>query len=295
MLACWMSFRLAKREPPAAGLRRICLEELDAARGELNAAAKDPLALHEVRKALKRVRALLQLARPALGAAARAEVRHLREISQLLARHREMDALCAIVRIEAKTAGSADVEALATAVRIHQDVHAPTGNRVQELERARRMLAGVRRRLSGAKWAEMSPELVRRRFRKTYKRARRDWQQAHEMHSADAAHEWRKSSKVLLNQGRLLRAWGATPLAQFRRELEKLDNALGRSRDCATLAAILHGLPAAETPLRYGLGLRARLETIARDEHTAAMAVGLRIFRRGGRSFVKRQLGREKL
>jgi CHAD domain-containing protein len=285
-----MSYRLCKDEKLGAGFRRIVLEELVAARAELVAAHADPIALHEVRKRLKKLRAVLRLARPVFGRNARDEDQRLRATARLLARHRETDALRALLHNEARLAGAADIEALEAAVRLHQVAHAVIGDRAGELAAARSALGGMRRRMAGLKPEDFPRGACRRRFRRTYKRARAAFQDARANVSTDTIHEWRKRVKTLLNQARLLRPWGGFALTNLRRDLVELDERLGRARDCEFLALILRGVPAAEAPLRSGLGLRARLETIARDETTRALRAGARLFRRRSRDFAARMI-----
>ena len=59
-----MQYRLAKDEPLGRGLRRIAGEQLDAAVADLETCRPDPQeAVHDARKRLKKVRAVLRLAR----------------------------------------------------------------------------------------------------------------------------------------------------------------------------------------------------------------------------------------
>ncbi|MBA2529631.1 MAG: hypothetical protein H0V19_06650, partial [Euzebyales bacterium] len=60
-----MAFRLRAREAPAAGMRRIVTEQLDAAVRSLRGASPGDrhAAVYEARKACKRARAALRLAR----------------------------------------------------------------------------------------------------------------------------------------------------------------------------------------------------------------------------------------
>jgi hypothetical protein len=285
-----MSFQFGSKERPGDAVRRIALEELDAARVELEAATHDAEALHEVRKRLKKMRALLDLARKPLGAAARTEDRLLRDVARQLARHRETDAVRELLAAEAKAAGSADLEVLLEAVRLHQAAHAVVPDRKRDLEEVRRSLGVLRRRMLVAPFGALKRGECRRQLRRSYRRARETYRTARENLSNDQLHAWRKRTKTVLNQTRLLASWGDRGLTEYRRRLVKLDDALGRARDCAFLALILRGVPAAEQPLRYGLGLRARLETIARDEIVRALRWGGRIFRRTPRAFVARLL-----
>lgn len=283
-----MSYRLHSDEAPSAGFRRIVFEELDAARDELLAARDAAAALHEVRKRIKKLRALLALARPALGERADEEDERLREVARSLAQFRANDALQALLRAEAGQAGAAETGALVAAVNLHQVAATGLGDRGRELARARRALGGMRRRFARAAFDPLAPGACRRRLRKRYKRARKDFVVVRATASEDGLHRWRRSAKLLLNQVRLLRGWGGGRLPSILRGFEELDNRLGRARDCDFLAGILRGVPAAETPLRNGFGLRARLEGISRGEVARALRLGRRLFRLNSRAFVER-------
>lgn len=285
-----MSYRFRKDEPVGVAIRRILLEEMDAARVELVLAINDPEALHEVRKRIKRARALLRLGRDGLAALA-PENLVLRDVGRLLAAHREADALVEILRHEAAAAGSADLRVLEETVRLHQTARAPLGERAADLARARRIIGGIRRRTAGAPIAELAPKDCLRRLRRTYKRARAQWWLTFSNPTDENLHEWRKLTKALLNQLRLLRGWGASGLPRYRANLAELDDRLGQARDFAHLAGILRGIPVAEVPLRYGLGLRARLEHAVDDQLSRAFAVGRRLFRFRARDFQERIFG----
>jgi CHAD domain-containing protein len=278
-----MGFRIGKHEPIHEGARRVAIEELGAGEGELLLAHEDPVALHEVRKRIKKVRALLDLARPVVGACAAAEDTHLRLVARSIARHRETDALLAVLEAEGRLLPTDEIEALRTTIRLHDHAHNTPTDRRRDLARARRALAGLRRRLVELQMEEVPKGALRRRCRKSYKRARRACIGARGEGTPDALHRWRQRVKVLLNQLRLLRATGSARLPVVRAALVDLDNRLGRARDCATLAAILRGVPVAERPLRGGLGLRATLEAVARAESSAALRAGARLFRRRSR------------
>jgi CHAD domain-containing protein len=288
-----MSFRVGKSEPVGSALVRICREELQSTCELLPASATDPAAMHEVRKQLKRLRAALDLARPALGPTAAAESRLVRDVARLLAQYRETDALLELLEREARIAGSADYDFLEIAVRLHQIAHRAPGNRAADIETARLRLADFAARLETMPPFETAPPgLFLRRFRKNYKLARSLLHFAASRATEDAIHDLRKINKRLLNQGRLLRARGNRHLDAFRDQLVALDDLLGRSRDCANLAAILRGVPAAEAPLLHGITLRTHLEHAARDSRDRALALAARVYRRPSRAFAARALGR---
>jgi CHAD domain-containing protein len=284
-----MTFRLAKNEPVNAGLRRVALEEIDAAIAYLMAGRGNATALHEARKALKRLRALLALGWPLLKGRALVLDGQLRNIGRQLALHREVDALGALLEAESHGAGCRGGGMLRAAVHLHHEAALPPGvlaDRNRDLERARRVLRSLRRQLVHLPVDDTPASALRRRLRKAYRRARRTFRAARETRAPDALHRLRIRAKQLLNQARLVRAWGGPQLAVLQRDLSRLDNMLGRARDCDTLAHILRGVPLAETPLRDGFGLRARLEAVSAAQSASALRLGTSLFRRRSRGWV---------
>ena len=89
-----MSYRIDPRLPLTSEVQRIAAEEIDGALEHLAAARDNPdKALHECRKRLKSMRALLRLVRSGDEAFARAENARYREVSARLAGAREAAAL----------------------------------------------------------------------------------------------------------------------------------------------------------------------------------------------------------
>ena len=83
-----MPFRFKLTEPFEEGCRRIAREQIERAQCQLKAPGDPVAAVHETRKSLKRLRALLRLVRPALGEQTyREENAQLRSIGGSLSRH----------------------------------------------------------------------------------------------------------------------------------------------------------------------------------------------------------------
>ena len=62
-----MAFRFKLAEPFEEGCKRIAREQIERAQCQLKGSGDPVVAVHETRKSLKRLRALLRLIRPALG------------------------------------------------------------------------------------------------------------------------------------------------------------------------------------------------------------------------------------
>ena len=76
-----MAFRFKLGEPFDEGCRRIAVEQIERAQILLQGKGDQAIAVHETRKSLKRLRALLRLIRPAMGEEAfKAENGQLRDV-----------------------------------------------------------------------------------------------------------------------------------------------------------------------------------------------------------------------
>src|SRR5689334_6194542 len=85
-----MAYRFKLSESVAAGASRIGLEQIDLAEARLTSRDEPAAAIHDARRCLKRLRALLRLIRPALaGRAYRREADRLASIGRLLAEARD--------------------------------------------------------------------------------------------------------------------------------------------------------------------------------------------------------------
>jgi CHAD domain-containing protein len=85
-----MPYRFKTNEPLEKGFRRIAREQLDAALAELTGAEVGPGNVHQCRKSLKRLRALVRLASAAIGdGKARRRTKSLGEIARLLSARRD--------------------------------------------------------------------------------------------------------------------------------------------------------------------------------------------------------------
>src|SRR5690242_10876976 len=95
-----MPYRLIPDESIPEGLRRIVYEEIDLAAANLRKAGapiEDPLTraegLHEARKGIKRLRGVVRLLMPVMGARGKRENAALRDTGRLLSDFRDADAI----------------------------------------------------------------------------------------------------------------------------------------------------------------------------------------------------------
>ena len=99
-----MSYRLRPDESIADGLRRLAKKELRSARDQLRSRGPRDEAIHEARKSVKKVRAILQLIEADEGRGVSDSAKRLREVNRTLSRVRDtsvaVETLAALKREE---------------------------------------------------------------------------------------------------------------------------------------------------------------------------------------------------
>lgn len=235
-----MPYRFKVDEPVEKGFRRIAREQLEAALQELSAPEVLPKGVHECRKSLKRLRALVRLAASALGEdKARKRTRALGDIARLLGGSRDQAVMLDTVdKLEAE--GGPDGIAMLAPLKAHF---------AKNLASARQPLdagCAAKARLLLLKEAKV---FARMRVRKhgfaalqggletSYRHARKALKIANGEPSAETFHTLRKSVQWHWRQMSLLaRAWPEEFAVRVTaaRELSQL---LGDDHDLAMLIA----------------------------------------------------------
>jgi CHAD domain-containing protein len=234
-----------KQEPLGSGHRRMALGQLDLAIEALEggaAKASPELRVHEARKALKRLRALLRLLRDELGEQTyERESALLRDAGRRLARARDAEVLlrtleALIARHPGKLAGRRGVLRLRARLQHERDgaaalTLADSATHAGTLSQLR----GLRARVSDWQLAEpggleaIEPALERL-YGKGRKRMRRAAKAKGERRRMRTLHEWRKRVKDLRYAAEML---GARKVAKRADDLGEL---LGEEHDLAVLA-----------------------------------------------------------
>ncbi len=319
-------------EPLAEGVRQVILGQLDLAVALLEGdpavvggLAAQATTVHETRKALKRLRALVALLRQELGRERCArEGAVLRDCARRLAGSRDAEvAVATLERLLARRPALADspaVDALRAELLAERDVAAARGVGDPLLR------AAVAGELRAARARVERWELRDRGFRilapgleRTYRRGRRGLRAARRRRDEEALHTWRKRVKDLRYAAETLdrvgpaeggapgarggggaRARGARKAARRRarearwvrrvaRRADRLGEALGEEHDLALLARGVR-----ERSALFAADRRARrrlLQGIARRRRTLrkrALREGERLYRHPPRRFVRR-------
>lgn len=246
-----MAFRFRLDEPIEKGFRRIGAEQIERARKELAAHVDPATEVHESRKCLKRIRALLRLGRAGLGEAVfRTENARFRSIAAVLAPARDDHVLLeTIVKLEAEAGDGprsalARLKAVLFAGRSADQTDAAPGM----IEEAR---AGLERALRRFRRLRLEPNdfsVLAEGLTRCYRRGLKGLDTAYAEESDEAFHELRKSVQTHWRQMALLsRTWPAVIEARVEAARE-LSQMLGEDHDLALLKARLASLPAGALP-----------------------------------------------
>jgi CHAD domain-containing protein len=279
-------------------VRRIADKQLTLAMAHLGAIGdlKKDAALHQARRHVKKVRALLRLVRPALGTSYRKSNMTLRRVNRLLSPIADGEAvLGTLARLEQRSAAD-----LSTAVSALRDALLARRVAIDRRAKAHRVL----QLCSSALHAELSRvsewRLTRRGrhavtagLRKTVRAARRAMARTKLHPTAGNYHRWRRRVKDHWFQLRLLERRCGGELLTRQRRLETLDGHLGEYHNCALLQSVLakeQTLGRLETAQllralrRYEAELRGEAARVAAEVYDERPRQLLRVVERAWRS-----------
>lgn len=273
-----MSYRLKLKESVAHGLRRIALDQIEMAEEKLRGQGDAAGAVHDARRCLKRLRALLRLPRPGLDEAVyQREAKRLSATGRLLAGARDGHVMLHTLRLLQSRYGPLpdDANERLTGIITASDVADP-----EKLQDARRRALA---RLGAAAKFFRGPDLqaiemahVLDGMERVYKKARRGRHDCDRKPSDEAFHTWRKAVQAHWRHMQLLsRAWPDVLMARAV-EAKELSQLLGEDHDLAVLldfarrqALSAPALEALETQCR---GLQHQLRALADLRGTRLLA-----------------------
>jgi CHAD domain-containing protein len=276
------AYRLKSKESLPEGLARAARGRIDHAidelRGKTDSTAEQ--AVHEARKDLKKLRALLRLARGELGESSFArENTWFRDAGRELAAARDSDVML-------DTLKALDIPAelgwdLRKAIEAHRARNGDGGRRAA-VAGAVAMLREARGRVDDWPLERDSFDVLGDGLERTYRRGRRAFRAARTEPSVEALHQWRKRVKDLWYHHNLLRSLWLPVMQAVGEEAHQLANRLGDDHDLALLASWVREHAQAE-PEFFEAVQRRRSEL--QDQ---AMALGERLYADKPRPYVRR-------
>jgi CHAD domain-containing protein len=287
-------YRLRRKEPAAAGIRRIAEGRADDALEQLREGAEpDPAArVHEARKDLKKLRSVLRLVRADIGEAVyRSENVRFRDAGRTLSGARDaqvkLETLAALRERFGEHVPRDGMALFAHALEGERERLADRDGQVLAYDRAAGAIEAGRNAI--AEWPLHADEwsLVGPGLKRSYRRGRNRYADLRDDAGDEAVHEWRKRVKDLWYHLRLVRNAKKSVLGQAADEAHELSDRLGDHHDLA----VLRDDAVARRELFADGDLEKLLTSISerQDELTVdALALGERVYAEKPKAFERR-------
>ena len=287
-----MAFRLKKGAPVATEVRRIVLRQLEVAISELHTVG-DPQsdeAVHDARRRVKKIRAIIRLVRPVLDKAYRSVDDDLRTVARMLAPVADgrgiIETLDELARRYGKALPPRTIEAARKGVIRHGARADREATERGILEVAAGTLRSERKRIKHWHMSAQGFRAIGPGLEESYRRARRMMIVAWSKPKPSHFHTWRRYVKDHWFHVRLLEGRCGYHLVGYERRIEALDGVLGEYHNVILLRDVLVtdvGLPREETA--RCLRVVARYQRLLRRH---AELLGVRIYTERPRRFVRR-------
>jgi CHAD domain-containing protein len=278
----------------AGEIRRIGKDRIASARKHLRKISDDmDNRIHEVRKDLKKLRALIRLVREPLGKSCyKEEDRTFRDAGRLLAPFRDAAARVALVKsLREKKTGSISDSALEIADKEVRSLYKKTVRKVEVTKAAREaneLLKEAVERLKDWEPEETGFGLFRDGLRDMYENARIDLARCLIHPTAPNFHDWRKCCKYLRYQIDLLHLAHPQKLKKEEQALHGLTDLLGNHHDLAVLGETLEPLADGTLDDAELWAIHQAFDTEQRRLMKQCWSRGRRLFAETPEDFVKR-------
>jgi CHAD domain-containing protein len=281
-----MAYRFKIEESLEKGFRRVARLQIARALQELDGSVDVAKHVHESRKAIKRLRALLRLVRPAIGDKAfKARTAALRDVALALSAHRDHSILDETITKLERHAGNEHGALLAEVRRLAAPAHASGGDLdATTVGALRDSLVREGQRLDKLKFKSAAGTTFAPGLQHSYERGRTALSKACKKPSDLSFHDLRKASQWHWRHMALLsRAWPEyfEVRVAAARELSQI---LGDDHDLAVLSAAAKHVLAGPERAQIEQLIRDRQEALRREAHPRAQ----RLFAERPRDFVSR-------
>ncbi len=287
-----MGYCVNRGEPVAESIRRIALEQLDKAVRSLAEPDKGRhKGVHEARKACKKLRAVLRLARGALGNGTfRRENLFIRDAQRELSAVRDTAAIIeALDKLTGHFAGQLDEKAFARLRAILVErcraIEAAQMDKADMPLQVARRLEEARGRFAGWRVAGKGLDALRPGLLRVYSDGCRLYAGLDAGSDAHAWHEWRKQVKYLWYHTRILCPLWPGPLDALSDELERLSDLLGHDHDLVVLCDMAASADLDETASG---ALSALVDRRCQELRREAAPLGARLYAERPKLFLRR-------
>jgi CHAD domain-containing protein len=289
-----MSYHLQLNETVPDGIKRVVCEEIEASAAQLDSKdiEKRDEAIHEARKSVKKIRAVLRAIRPELGAKYREENARLRDVGRKLSEFRDAGAIIETFDgLKDKYRDQLGRRTLGSIRRalISQKQKAEQGNQIETvLENTTKTLRGIGKDVESWQVHEDGFSAIAPGLQRTYRAGRKALANAKKRPSPENFHEWRKRVKDHWYHIRLLEGVWTDMMQAYERDLKDLETWLGDDHNLVVLRDKIAGEPhlhGSQKDIELLLEFIGRYEKELREK---AFELGERIYQDRPRLFTKR-------
>lgn len=235
-----MAYHFKPARPLTENVRHIADDQIGEALASLSGTGALEPRVHDLRKRMKKLRALARLVRPGLGKHYKAENAEFRDIARLFSGIRDSQVLTQTLEDLAKTAGDDSLAPLVAWATERRDATLHEHDLPGRIEEAANRLDDARKRASALTIHGTPHEVLRGGLKKTYGRARKCWRKAGtDPGNTVLLHQWRKRVKYHWYHCRLLREAWPEPMRARVDTLDELSDMLGDDHDLVVLRAAL--------------------------------------------------------
>ena len=291
-----MSFELRADEGLHSGIHRVAKSEIESVREYAGGSSKGSrdVMVHEARKSLKRLRAMLRLVRPAIARKVyRRENLAFRDAARPLSEVRDakilVETLDKIVKINGRVPRNQPFAAVRRELVRHQHgVREKVLDHDEAFAIVDSAMKDALERLDD--WAHVHDgwSSVGEGVQRVYRRGRRALAAAHEKPTVEHLHEWRKQVKYLRHQMELLRPMKAIVLGPLAEKAEELGDILGDDHDLAMLRREVAGDTERFGGTEVVESLLGRIDRRRERLGRRDLALGRQIFRSAPKDFGER-------
>lgn len=288
-----MAFRIDIDRPAGEEARRIAREQTGAAVAALDTCIRDPSdapGIHEVRKRLKKLRALARLIREPLGTKAFNEANtRFREAGKLLSEQRDADVLAqAVERVAPDEAHAALIDPIRREISAWQDARTADDARIDVLRRAMALLEQSTRRIDSWQLPDDGMDLVGPGLLRSYADGRRAFRAVAAGADPAAFHDWRKRAKDHWYHVRLLREVWPPVMKATASSAGRLADVLGEAQDLSMLLDTLREGRGTEWNVQGADQLMALAEERRTQLWQEARPLGMRLWAEAPKRFARR-------
>lgn len=285
-----MNYRFKTGEDLPAGIRRIAREQLEDALALIaTASAGEAAAVHETRKDIKKIRALLRLIRKKIGPEIfKEENDRLREVARGFSGTRDARVQRELLEKLRGQAPRGSTHFAETTAVLEQEIARHAESFGSQRRAAKITLQSIGDRLEGWPLEKLTIEDLSCALRSSYRLGRKSFRCVRAEPTAKNFHSWRKRVKEIWYQSRLLQNLNPAVMSEIIRDIRTLGQRLGDLHDLAFFRIHLEAEPGgAEEERTVLLGLICPRER-ALEEMT--LDLGARFFPEKPGAFERRLL-----